>query len=147
VRAYYAMQDTKTPVLVGAAAMTLSIGLSLVFAPLFQSFGWMPHGGLALAVSVATTLEVTILFQIMRLRLKGIHGPIIARGVAVSALGSVGLIAVLLIWKQVAGSDHPALTTLGGVVFGSMVYAFVLFTLRIPEVGSLLQMIKRFQLR
>jgi putative peptidoglycan lipid II flippase len=147
VRAYYAMQDTKTPVLVGAAAMTLSIGLSLVFAPLFQSFGWMPHGGLALAVSVATTLEVTILFQIMRSRLKGIHGPTIARGVADSALGSVGLIAVLLIWKQVTGSDHPALTTLGGVVFGSMVYAFVLFTLRIPEVGSLLQMIKRFQLR
>ena len=54
VRAYYAMHDTRTPVLVGAAAMTLSIGLSLVLPSLFERIGWMPHGGLALAVIVNT---------------------------------------------------------------------------------------------
>jgi putative peptidoglycan lipid II flippase len=35
----------------------LNIVLSLVFAAWFMRMGWMPHGGLALANSVATGLE------------------------------------------------------------------------------------------
>ncbi|MBE3068175.1 MAG: murein biosynthesis integral membrane protein MurJ [Chloroflexi bacterium] len=143
VRAYYAMHDTKTPVLVGAAAMTLSIGLSLVFAPLFQRIGWMPHGGLALAVSVSTALEVTTLFLIMRKRLNGIHGPDIAKGFGAAALGTLSMIAALVFWMRAAGSAHTALTTLGGVVIGGTVYAAALVALRIPEVGRVVQMVKR----
>jgi len=143
VRAYYAMHDTKTPVLVGAAAMTLSIGLSLVFASLFQRIGWMPHGGLALAVSVSTALEVTTLFLIMRKRLNGIHEPDIAKGFEAAALGTLGMIAALVFWMRAAGSAHAALTTLGGVAIGGTVYAAVLVALRIPEVGRVVQMVKR----
>jgi putative peptidoglycan lipid II flippase len=143
VRAYYSMHDTKTPVLVGAAAMTLSIGLSLVFASLFQRIGWMPHGGLALAVSVSTALEVTTLFLIMHKRLNGIHGSDIAKGLGASLLGTLAMIAALVFWMQAAGSAHPALTTLGGVVIGGAVYASILFALRIPEAGSVVRMVKR----
>ena len=143
VRAYYSMHDTKTPVLVGAAAMTLSIGLSLVFASLFQRIGWMPHGGLALAVSVSTALEVTTLFLIMRNRLNGIHGSDIAKGLGASLLGTLAMIAALVLWMRAAGSAHPALTTLGGVAVGGAVYASILFALRIPEAGSVVRMVKR----
>jgi len=143
VRAYYAMHDTKTPVLVGAAAMTLSIGLSLVFASLFQRLGWMPHGGLALAVSVSTALEVTTLFLIMRKRLTGIHGSDIAKGFGAAALGTLVLIAVLVFWMLAMKSHSAALNTLGGVGIGGVVYALVLYTLRIPEIGSLVRIIKR----
>jgi putative peptidoglycan lipid II flippase len=143
VRAYYAMHDTKTPVLVGAAAMTLSIGLSLVFASLFQRFGWMPHGGLALAVSVSTALEVTTLFLIMRKHLHGIHGPDIAKGFGAALLATLFMCAVLVGWMQITKSHSAALTTLGGVVIGGAVYATVLVALRVPEVGSLIQMVKR----
>ena len=143
VRAFYAMHDTKTPVLVGAAAMTLSIGLSLVFAPLFQKIGWMPHGGLALAVSVSTALEVSTLFLIMRKRLNGIHGHDIARGTGAAVLGTLGMAAALVFWMYKAGSTHAALTTLGGVVIGGVVYGVVLLLLRVPEVGSLFRILKR----
>lgn len=141
VRAYYAMHDTKTPVLVGAAAMTLSIGLSLVFAPLFQRFGWMPHGGLALAVSLATALEVTTLFLIMRKQLDGIHGWELAKGFGAALLGTLGMVVGLGFWMQVAGSNHAALTTLGGVAIGAAVYGLVLILIRIPEIRSLYGMI------
>jgi putative peptidoglycan lipid II flippase len=143
VRAYYAMHDTKTPVLVGAAAMLLSIGLSLIFAPLFRQVGWMPHGGLALAVSVSTALEVTILFLIMRKRLKGIHGLDIARGSGVAALGTLGMTAALVVWMQAVGSSRAALTTLGGVAIGGLVYGLLLILLRVPEVGSVIRMVRR----
>ena len=133
VRAFYAMHDTKTPVLVGAAAMTLSIGLSLVFASLFQKIGWMPHGGLALAVSVSTALEVSTLFLIMRKRLNGIHGPHIARGFGIAALASVFMAAVLLGWVRLMASHSAALITLGGVVVGGAIYALFLVVFAPPK--------------
>jgi len=142
VRAYYAMHDTKTPVLVGAAAMTLSIGLSLVFAPLFQRFGWMPHGGLALAVSLATALEVTTLFLIMRKRLGGIHGLELAKGFGAAVIGTLGMVVALVFWIQVEGSVNAAQTTLGGVAIGGAVYMLVLILIRIPEIRSLYEMVR-----
>ena len=126
VRAYYSMHDTKTPVIVGAAAMTLSIGLSLLFAYLFQKLGLLPHGGLALAVSVSTALEVSTLFIIMRIRLRGIHGPQIAKGFGIAAFASVLMAAVLLGWVRLMASHSAALVTLGGVVLGGVIYALLL---------------------
>jgi putative peptidoglycan lipid II flippase len=130
-------------VLVGAAAMILSIGLSLVFAPLFERIGWMPHGGLALAVSVSTALEVTTLFSIMRKRLNGIHGTEIAKGLGAAAIGTLGMVAALVFWLQFTGSAPAALTTLGGVAIGGAIYGLVLILLRVPEVHNLFQGIKR----
>ena len=56
-RAFYSLHDTKTPVMVGAAAMSLNIILSYLLSAAFREMGWMPHGGLALANSIATGLE------------------------------------------------------------------------------------------
>ncbi len=71
-RAFYALQDTKTPVFVGIGAMSLNILFSLVFSVLFMSIGWLPFGGLALANSIATGLETAVLLVIMRKRLQGL---------------------------------------------------------------------------
>ena len=73
-RAFYAQQDTKTPVFVGIGAMTLNIIFSLAFAALFSRLGLPPHGGLALANTVATTLEMGLLLFLMRRRLNGLDG-------------------------------------------------------------------------
>jgi putative peptidoglycan lipid II flippase len=73
-RAFYALHDTKTPVSVGVLAMSLNIGFSLLFSTFFIQAGWMPHGGLALANSLATGLEMAALLVIMRRRLNGLQG-------------------------------------------------------------------------
>ncbi len=143
VRAYYAMHDTKTPVLVGAAAMMLSIGFSLLFSSAFERLGWMPHGGLALAVSVATALEVTTLFLLMRKRLNGIRGAEIGRGFAAASAGTVGMAAALLVWEQALRSAPAALTALGGVALGGAVYGLTLWLLRVPEVQRLYTAVER----
>lgn len=143
VRAYYAMHDTKTPVLVGAAAMLLSIVFSLLFSALFENLGWMPHGGLALAVSVSTGLEVTTLYLIMRKRLGGIHDRDLARGFGSAALGTLGMAAILVAWLRLTGSAPAALTTLGGVAIGGIVYGLALILLRVPEVRTLFAAFKR----
>ena len=72
-RAFYALHDTKTPVLVGVAAMGLNMVFSLGFARLFAQIGWLPLGGLALANSLATALEAAALLILMRRRLGGLN--------------------------------------------------------------------------
>ncbi len=79
--------------------MGLNIGLSLAFANLFVRWGWMPHGGLALANSLATGLESIALILLMRKRLNGLGGGYIWKGVAVSALGTLLMGAVVLGWE------------------------------------------------
>jgi len=142
VRAYYAMHDTRTPVIVGAIAMTLSIGLSLLFSRLFSSLGWQPHGGLALAISVSTAMEVTTLFFLMRKRLAGIHGREIAWGFGIASLGTIGMGAGLFVWLQIAATHSAASTAAVGVVLGSLIYGLVLIGLRVPEVSGLIQMVR-----
>jgi len=79
----------------------------------------------------------------LRKRLKGLHGPDIAKGFGASALGTLGMIVALIFWMRVGGSLHAGLTTLGGVAIGGAVYGAGLSLLRIPEFGRLVKMIKR----
>lgn len=140
-RAFYALHDTKTPVLVGAVAMSLNVVFSFAFARLFVGVGWMPHGGLALANSLATALEMTALFLFMRRRLQGIDGMRLTRGFAQAAIATLGMSAVIWRWSLAAG---PAwLIGLGGVALGGVTYGVAIWALRVPELGMLIAGMRR----
>jgi len=87
-RAFYAQQDTKTPVIIGTIAMGLNVLFSILFSRYFESIGWYPLGGLALANSFATALEAIALFIFMRRRLNGIEASLF--GMARGALAQQG---------------------------------------------------------
>ena len=142
-RAFYAQQDTKTPVVIGTIAMGLNVVFSLTFARLFSQIGWMPHGGLALANSLATALEATALFLVMRGRLNGIEGNHIARGFAACALASLGMGIGLWLWTQAAEQIAPWVVALGGVALGGILYGIGVALLRVPEVQILSSAIAR----
>ncbi len=140
-RAFYALHDTKTPVFVGVGAMTLNVIFSFVFSALFTQIGWLPHGGLALANSLATALEMTTLFILMRRRLKGLEGTNIWRGFAQAALGTLAMSLVVLFWTQIEGSVW--IIGLGGVVLGGCFYGFSLWAMKVPELFNLIKGITR----
>ncbi len=146
-RAFYAQQDTKTPVIIGTIAMGLNVIFSILFSKWFASMGWFPLGGLALANSLATALEATALFIFMRKRLNGIEGRSIADGawrVAASALGmGVGLMA----WIQLSLSQTRWLITLGGVLIGGVIYGAGVVLLKVPEVKIIFDAVARRLLR
>lgn len=142
-RAFYAQHDTKTPVVIGMSAMGLNVVFSFIFARLFSQIGWMPHGGLALANSLATALEATALFIVMRGRLNGIEGKSIARGFAACALASLGMGIGLWIWLQAEGDLPGWILALGGVALGGMVYGMGTVLLRVPEIQILVSAITR----
>jgi putative peptidoglycan lipid II flippase len=142
-RAFYAQQDTKTPVIIGTIAMGLNVLFSILFSQFFTQIGWFPLGGLALANSLATALEAVALFIVMRNRLNGIEERYIARGFSVFAIASLGMAVGLWFWIQSSASLMRWVVALGGVAFGGMIYGAALMLLRVPEVQNVIQFIAR----
>lgn len=132
-RAFYAQHDTRTPVMIGTIAMGLNVVFSIAFSRLFASIGWMPHGGLALANSLATALEAAALFIVMRKRLSGIEGGHILRGVIPSAIAAIGMGFSLYSWLYFGNNFNVWILAIAGVIIGGGVYAAALFVLRVPE--------------
>ncbi len=142
-RAFYALHDTKTPVIIGILTMGLNLVLSLGFTRLFAAIGWMPHGGLALANSLATFLEMIALLVIMRRRLEGIDGKLIWQGVRHAALGAAAMAAVVWGWMSISAGWSVLVIVAGALALGVTAYALLLLVQRTQELGDLWEMVKR----
>ena len=143
VRAFYALHDTKTPVIIGSIAMLINVGLIFLFPGWFSRSGWLPLGGLALANSVATTLEMSALLVVMRVRLGGIHGRQVLGSLGQAALASAAMGLVLWGWLRLTQSAAVSMAAIGGVLLGGGVYALGMLVLRVPELGQLISALQR----
>ena len=140
-RAFYAMHDTRTPVTVGVIAMGLNIGFSLLFSALFVRIGWMPHGGLALANSLATALEATALVLFMAKRMKGLHGGYVWKGVMISILGTALMGGVVLGWQALFAGKSVVIVLFGALALGVAVYTGLMWALKIPELRGMVRVL------
>lgn len=119
-RVFYALHDTRTPVAIGVAAMSLNVVLSLIFIkPL-------AHGGLALANTVAATLELLGMMILIRRRLGGIEGRRLIRAsgrvtLAAALMGGVLWASLLLVGERI-GETGAVIEAGGGVLLGMVVY-------------------------
>jgi putative peptidoglycan lipid II flippase len=131
-RAFYALHDTFTPVAVGIGAMGLNIALSLaLLAPL-------AHGGLALANSIATILEMTTLLVLLRRRIGDVDAPRLARSTARIVLATLAMTLVLAPFAHHFASA-PIFAALGGALIGAVVYFIVALVLRSEELAFVLR--------
>lgn len=131
-RTFYALHDTWTPVGVGAGAMILNILLSLAW------IGPLGHRGVALANTVATTLEGIFLLLLLARRLKGLEAG--RWGRAVGQAGVATLAMSLALWPMVPWvTDHgwPGLLFAG--LLGAGIYGLVLQGLGVPWVRWVLR--------
>jgi putative peptidoglycan lipid II flippase len=135
-RAFYAVQNTITPVLVGMIAMALNIGLSVTLSQWFVQIGWMPHGGLALANSLATGLEAIVLLMLMRRRLAGIEGRSLLDALLRGGLAALAMGLALWAWNSLTVGAPAWLVALGGAALGVLVYMVMALALGVPEVRS-----------
>ncbi len=124
-RGFYAMHDTRTPVLVGGITMLLNIGLSLLLTRFIGDPAVLVPGafaGLALANTIATTLEALVLLWLIRDRVGGLEGNTLLPGLLRTGLASAVMAAVIYGTAMVVGS-WPLLLSLailigaGGAAF------------------------------
>jgi putative peptidoglycan lipid II flippase len=144
VRAFYALHDTKTPVGVGVAAMLINILLSIAWV---RPFGF---GGLALANSVATIVEVLVLLWLLRRRLDGFEEWVVAGAVSRQLAAALAMGAGLWLWLQwgagatrLAGTQAEAWAlTGGGLLLGTTVYLSLMMILAPDEVRPLWTLVR-----
>jgi len=142
-RAFYALHDTRTPVIVGVVAMGLNIGLSLLFSALFERVGWLPHGGLALANSAATALESLVLIGLMRRRLNGLNGGYIWKGVSIAFLGTALMAGGVIGWQMFFGDGSHWVALFGALGVGVVIYVGLMWVLKMPELLGMFRTLLR----
>jgi len=146
-RAFYALHDTWTPVKIGGLTMLLNIILSLIFMRLLgypgeTDFGRGAFGGLALSMSIATAIESSVLWVLLRRRVKLQDRTtlMMAGRTLVAALVMLGAV-----WAWLAvSSTTPALPRLiVGVVLGAGVFGAAALALRVQEARMIWRRVKR----
>ncbi len=142
-RAFYSLHDTKTPVLVGCVAMGLNVVFSYILSSWFARLGWMPHGGLALANTLATAIEAVGLFLLMRRRLGGMAEKFITRGALQALLATLAMALFLWFWPGWMSSQRLWVVTLGGMGIGAAIFVIMAYFLRVSELRILLSAVKR----
>jgi putative peptidoglycan lipid II flippase len=141
--AFYAFQDTKTPVKVATVTMMANALLSLVL------MGPLRHGGLALSLSLSSTVQLLLLIFILRRRgdlldLKSMVSSA-GRSLAASAVMGVVLYGLHGRWWSPRESSSVwslALTLTSMVVVGGTVYFLMARLFRCPEVPAIFRMFK-----
>ena len=143
VPAFYALKDTRTPVMTAFCAFMLNLLFSLaLMRPLL-------HGGLALASSLAALANMALLLYLLRKKI----GPFGGRGIVIAGLKSIAAsvpMALLVYWAMrltdwsMAG--HKVIkgaTLLGGIGAGVMVYLLAARLVRCDEMEEALRLFRR----
>ncbi len=107
VSAFYALQDTRTPVKTAALSLVANIILNLAL------MGPLKIGGLALATSLSATMNAVLLYYFLRKRLGGLHIRKLAKTCLLGFLASLVMALlgffVLRPWIQGALADGSSL--------------------------------------
>ncbi|MDQ6746960.1 MAG: murein biosynthesis integral membrane protein MurJ [Candidatus Dormibacteraeota bacterium] len=151
-RAYYALQDTRTPVVVSFVTVLLNLGMSWF---LVHQLG-ADHSGLAFSLSFTTTLEMIGLLLFLRPRLPGLFDRPFLRAVGVGGLGAALMAAALWLlvpWLELNVWAYPndpvgqkvataiQLAVGGGVGLG--LYLLVARLFRAEELGAVVRLLRR----
>jgi putative peptidoglycan lipid II flippase len=145
-RAFYAMQDTRTPVLWAIIAVAINVPLMAWLV------GPMGVAGLALALSISASLEVIGLLWALHTRIESIEGAEVLRSAARSAVGAVAAALIMLGGLTVVETWLPSLLE-GGVSrllvtavlagAGAGIFLVVASALRSPEIALLRNLLRR----
>jgi len=146
VPAFYALQDTKTPVKVAVVAMIANIVFSLTL------MGPLKHGGLALALSLASTLQLFMLIFLLRRRLGGIEGGEVIYSMAKSFMSSIimSICIYFLTFKIFHNildqkTFHIAFEILIVVCTGLVIYGISAYVFGSKELSSLKELLTDFK--
>jgi putative peptidoglycan lipid II flippase len=134
LRAFYAMQDTRTPFLINVAAVGLNTGVNLALFPFLEV------RGLALGHAVAYTFAAVVCAAVLRRRLGGLEGRsllrglagvlLLAAGTAAAAWGMAWVVADLLGTETLA---EQAIQVGAGVLAGLIIFVGAALLFRVKE--------------
>jgi putative peptidoglycan lipid II flippase len=133
-RAFYALQDTKTPVVISFIAVSSSI----LFNWLFLKFTPLGVGGFALSFSIMGLINMLLLMIVLRRKIGGIRGYNILKSFIKATVASivmgVGIFFFIKlsapITNTLSGHMEAAVQILFGMAIGGIIYFLSAWLLR-----------------
>lgn len=146
-RGFYALHDSRTPVIIGGASVLINTVLSIVFIQVFH----MPIWSLAISTSVASIVNAVLLLVYLYRKVGGFNAselfvPIFKIFLAGLLTGFALYIPIKLLDKLVFDTTRTfSLLLLTGISasIGFAVYLFIAWFLEIPEFSILFKILKR----
>jgi putative peptidoglycan lipid II flippase len=135
--AFYALGDSRTPMLVSVGAIAVNAATAFSTVRIF-GFG---HAGLALSVSTVSIFTALMLLGLLRTRIGGVHGRAIGGSLAKILIASAAMGAVCMAVLRVTHSRWMNL--LVGIPVGGVVFYMAARLLRVREVAELREMVFR----
>lgn len=144
LRAFYALQDTKTPFLINCGAVALNTAVNV------PMFAWLGVEGLAAGHAIAYIFAVTIQARILSSRIGGLDLRRVSTSAARIAAAAAGM--GLLVWLTLAGvATVVDEATLAGqavavsvpVIVGVVTFLALAYTLRVSELSYVRNVVGR----
>lgn len=137
-RAFYALQDTKTPMVNAGIGMVLNIILNIILAR------FMGISGLALATSISAIATTGLLFISLRNKigsfgLSHIGSSFLKILFASCVMGAIAKFS----FEKFRVIAHSNISLLGAVSIGTVTYAVIICFMKIKEVDLMISFIKR----
>lgn len=137
-RAFYAIQDTKTPMLNGIVGMFVNIVLNIVLSK------YLGLGGLALATSFSALFTVLLLFINLRkkigsLNIKKITSVCLKVCLSSLAMGGISKICFVVMSTTI----NQYISFFVSVLVGFLLYVIFIFIMKIEDVSMFLKKIKK----
>ena len=143
VPAFYSLQDTRTPLRIGLICLGANVAfIAVLIHPL-------KHGGLALATSLSSILNLVLLFWKLNSKIGKIDMPNNIKALLKNLFCSLqmGLAAYLICamrdWTTTGNTVEKALLLLVGIVVGLGVYLSCSYWMKNEEMMFLMKMLKR----
>lgn len=142
-RAFYALEDTWTPVWVGGVQLGMMFGLSMWLGrSVFPAQGWFGVGGVALGYSLSNWFEVVVLLLLLRRKMQGLDVQHLADGVWRIAVAGVAMAVIIAgMWRflgNVADMSVMYLILMLGIIsaVGGFAYLAICYALALTEMRS-----------
>jgi putative peptidoglycan lipid II flippase len=139
-RAFYALADTRTPVVVGVASMVANIVLSLILIRVIGTPGDLSRGsfaGLALANSLTTLLEGAALWLLLRRRIGDLHDRTVLDSAARALIAALAMGAVVAGLLALLANSGALITVVIGGAVGVAVFFALAYLLRVEEARTM----------
>lgn len=136
-RAFYSMQDTKTPMINAAIALTINIVLNIILSR------FLGIGGLALATSISAIFCTGLLFLSLRKKI----GSFGMREISISFLKILGASLVMgliakLVYNTLLQKVSANLALIMSIGIGGLIYFIIIYFMKIDEVDTIISAVK-----
>ena len=148
VRSFYAIKDTRTPVLVSIVTVIINILLSLFFTVILKMDVW----GLGVAYAISTNISLVMLIVFLHNKIGGFNmDNFVVPAFKMSVAATIAAIALYIPMKALDQLVFDTTRTINLIIltgiasfFGLSIYLILVWLMRVRELHTYIELLKKF---